>query len=242
MKTSNDFVVLVYGAGSSVGEAVVRELTGRGATVILHDIHNPARAMEVAKSIGANGRAIDASDLSFDGVGLCEGLEEIKIRYGRLDALVNLFTPHAKMTAEEMHSHVCSMYERSLSAGTLMAEANTGGIVVNQFFLASLFSDTPLGNHMATIRGAITGATRNLCIRLGKMGVRVAGLLVGLLDTPETKALASERVLKSNTPLGRWIEPVDVGKSIAFLVFESAYISGQMLIMDGGLTAGTNGT
>ncbi len=84
--------------------------------------------------------------------------------------------------------------------------------------------------------------TRTLCIRHGRLGVRVSGLLVGLLDVPEIKSLASERILSATTPLQRWVEPVDVAKSIAFLVLDSGYISGQMLIMDGGLTAGINGS
>ena len=69
-----------------------------------------------------------------------------------------------------------------------------------------------------------------------------ANLMVGLLDAPEIRALASERVLASTTPLQRWAEPVDVAKSIAFLVLDSGYLTGQMLIMDGGLTAGINGS
>jgi pteridine reductase len=115
-------------------------------------------------------------------------------------------------------------------------------MIVNQFYLASSFADTELGDHVAAARGAITSMTRTLCIRHGRLGVRVGGLLVGLLDAPEIKVLASERVLAATTPLQRWAEPVDVAKSIAFLVLDSGYISGQMLIMDGGLTAGINGS
>ena len=130
---------------------------------------------------------------------------------------------------------VCLLYT------SIIALYNNNGMIVNQFLLASSFADTELGHCVAAARGAIAGMTRTLGIRHARLGVRVTGLLVGLLDAPEIKLLASERVLASTTPLQRWAEPVDVAKCLAFLVLDSGYITGQLWVMDGGLTAGGNG-
>jgi len=48
-------------------------------------------------------------------------------------------------------------------------------------------------------------------------------------------------VLAATTPLGRWINAVDVAETINFMALDSGYITGQMLILDGGMTSGING-
>lgn len=235
-------VVLIHGGGTSIGLAVARELGHRGMTVILHDAARPALAAEIARDLSTESQVLDCSDMSLDEGDVELNLAGIAERCGRLDALVNLFVPNAGTGAVELQSYTLALYRRGLAAGGIIARHNDNGMIVNQFYLASSFADTELGDHVAAARGAITGMTRTLCIRHGKLGVRVGGLLVGLLDAPEIRALASERVLASTTPLQRWAEPVDVAKSIAFLVLDSGYLTGQMLIMDGGLTAGINGS
>ena len=87
----------------------------------------------------------------------------------------------------------------------------------------------------------MTGITRSACVRSGKAGVRITGLIVGLLDLPELKNMASSQALAATTPLGRWISATDVAESINFLALESGYITGQMLVLDGGMTSGING-
>ncbi len=235
-------VVLIHGGGSSIGLAVAQELGQRGMTVVLHDAARPAQAAEIARSLSAEHPVFDFSDMPLDDGDIEFHLASIAERRGRLDALVNLFVPDAGTGGRELQSYILALYDRDLAAGGIIARHTDRGMIVNQFYLASSFADTELGDRLAAARGAITGATRTLCIKHGRIGVRVGGLLVGLLDAPEIKALASARVLAANTPLGRWAEPVDVAKSIAFLVLDSGYISGQMLIMDGGLTAGVNGS
>ncbi len=243
MKTNEETkVVLIHGGGTSIGLAVAQELSDRGMTVVLHDAAQPAQAAEIARSLSAENPALDLSDMPLDEGDVGLNLASIVERCGRLDALVNLFVPRAGDDATELQAYALALYNRGLAAGASIARHTDSGMIVNQFYLASSFADTELGDSVAAARGAITSMTRTLCIRHGRLGVRVSGLLVGLLDVPEIKSLASERILSATTPLQRWVEPVDVAKSIAFLVLDSGYISGQMLIMDGGLTAGINGS
>ncbi|HRE55916.1 MAG TPA: SDR family oxidoreductase [Candidatus Competibacter sp.] len=233
-------VVLIHGGGNSIGLAVIEEFLRRGATVALHDAARPETAAAIARDF-AGERVLDLSAAPLDEGDIAGNLAAVAARCGRLDALINLYVPGPGTGAAELETYAPALYRRDLAAAEILARPG-GGMIVNQFYLASSFADTDLGDAVAAARGAITGITRTLCIRYGRMGVRVIGLLVGLLDAPEIKALASERVRAATTPLRRWAEPVDIAKSVAFLVLDSGYISGQMLIMDGGLTAGINGT
>ncbi len=235
-------VVLIQGCGSGIGHAVTHELSGRGVTVALHDAGRPADTAALAAELNSTGRVIDISDMPLDDGDILLNLDRIATRCGRLDALVNLFTPTAATTPAELYGYAQAMYQRGLAAGEVIARHTDNGVIVNQFYLASLFADTALAAPVSMARGALTSATRLLCVRYGKVGVRVVGLLVGLLASPETDALLSERVRAFTPPLPRWIEPVDVAKSVAFLVLDAGYISGQMLIMDCGMTSGINGT
>lgn len=234
-------VVLIHGCGNSIGSAVVEEFRQRGVIVALHDPDRPDAAAAIAGDFAA-GEVMDLSAMPMDEGDLALNLANIAEHGGGLDALVNLYVPSRTTDAAELQAYALALYQRSLAAAEAIACHTNHGVIVNQFYLGSSFAYTDLGDAVAAARGTITGMTRTLCIRQGRLGVRVCGLLVGLLDAPEIKALASERVLAATTPLQRWVAPVDIAKSIAFLVLDSGYITGQMLIMDGGLTAGINGS
>lgn len=233
--------VLIHGAGTSIGLAVGREFVRRGTIVALYDAARPAQTAAIVRELSAEGGALDLSELPLDEGDVELNLAGIAERCGRLDALVNLFVPSGETGVADLQSYALKLYQRDLAAAAIIALYNNNGMIVNQFLLASSFADTELGHCVAAARGAIAGMTRTLGIRHARLGVRVTGLLVGLLDAPEIKLLASERVLASTTPLQRWAEPVDVAKCLAFLVLDSGYITGQLWVMDGGLTAGGNG-
>ena len=59
-----------------------------------------------------------------------------------------------------------------------------------------------------------------------------------MVDLPEVKAFASERALAAPVPLGRWAAAEEVAKFVAFLALKGTYMSGSILVLDGGLTAG----
>lgn len=233
--------ILIHGAGTSIGLAVAREFNRRGMVVALHDAQRPTVAAEIVRALGSEGQMLDLSDMPLDQGDSEGGLAAIAERCGRLDALVNLYAPHTAAGPADLQSYVFNLYRRNVAAANIIALHTNNGMIVNQFFLASAFADTDLADCMAVARGAVASFTRILAVQYGRLGVRVNGLLLGLLDAPEITALASERVLAATTPLRRWAEPVDVAMSIAFLVLDSNYITGQLLIMDGGLTGGGNG-
>jgi NAD(P)-dependent dehydrogenase (short-subunit alcohol dehydrogenase family) len=122
-----------------------------------------------------------------------------------------------------------------------MKKTNSPGIVVNQFLMPTLFVDHPLAAPMVEARNALTGLTRHACVKYGPAGIRITGLMVGLLELASLRALATERVRGAKTPLGRWLSIDEVSGTLNFLCLDSGYMTGQMLVLDGGMTGGLNG-
>ena len=235
-------VVLIQGGVADLVRTVTASLLARDVTVVLS---NPggqaAHAALIDDMKTAGGRLVDLTHLQTAADDLKPMLEHIYQQYGSLDAVVNLFVPSAATDAEVLLQYVPTLEKQVFAAGAFMAEKQIQGIVINQFMMPTMFVDHPLNSAASAARGAVTGLTRAACVRFGKSGVRVVGLFVGLLDLPEIKAIASERVLAATTTLGRWINAVDVAETINFMALDSGYITGQMLILDGGMTSGING-
>jgi NAD(P)-dependent dehydrogenase (short-subunit alcohol dehydrogenase family) len=61
------------------------------------------------------------------------------------------------------------------------------------------------------------------------------------LELPSLRALATDRVKAAKTPLGRWLSVDEVAGTLVFLCLDSGYITGQSLVLDGGMTGGING-
>lgn len=234
-------VVLLNGGSPQLILKVASTLLARGAIVALYQPDIPEAGPSIVAEL--------ANDAVFDVGALPEVTEKsstpaqiVLDRCGRLDGVANLYVPTANITTDSIEAYVKALKEDIFTTGALMAKSGSEGMIVNQFLLPTLFADSPLGVDIAAARGAVSAYTRSACVRFGKSGVRVAGLFVGLLDLPETRALASERVNAATTPLGRWIETVDVAEAVAFLTLESGYMSGQGLVLDGGMTSGVTGT
>jgi NAD(P)-dependent dehydrogenase (short-subunit alcohol dehydrogenase family) len=90
----------------------------------------------------------------------------------------------------------------------------------------------------------VLGLTNTLAFTYGPQNIRVNCLCPGYIKTGLTKRLYespdSEKLIKETlrVPLGRWGEPADIGNVVAFLASDAAaYISGQAIVVDGGLTA-----
>lgn len=237
--TERNKTVVVRDGTASLQQAVIATLLGNGANVALLASGAQARDMVGGAFAGAGPRLLL---LDADQPGELPGrLAQVYDRFGQLDALVNLFVPDASVKAAQLMAHPAALAQVVDAACDFMVEKQIPGMIVNQFLMATIFAGHPLAGHAAAARGAVTGLTRTACIRAGKAGVRVTGLFAGLLDLPELRELASPQARAATTPLGRWITAQDVADTICFLALESGYITGQMLVLDGGMTSGING-
>lgn len=149
--------------------------------------------------------------------------------------------PHS-MDLSRLWIYPQELLEQGMSLGASMAQEHDSAAIINFAFLPAIYIDTPLESSVSSLRGSITGVTRTLARRFGKQGLRVTGVQAGLIDIPETQGWVSEKVKSVPVPSKRWANAEEVAKLLIFLASDSMYITGQSVIIDGGLTAGISGT
>lgn len=234
-------VAFVHGGGCSLGKAVATELAQKGVRIVLHREAGQASAEEWLAELEAGGGEIVELPKAVADQGETGLAARACAVWGRLDILINLCVPTLDTLPKDLHDYPARLFERGLSAGRMMT-GSPRSAVVNHCFLPSMYAGTNLESHMPVLKGAITGVTRQLCRQLGPQGVRVNTVQTGLLDLPETRRIASGEVLSRKPPVGRWGSAQDFAKLAGFLALRNSYMTGQAVILDGGMTAGNTGT
>jgi NAD(P)-dependent dehydrogenase (short-subunit alcohol dehydrogenase family) len=238
-------VALVTGSTSGIGAAIARRLSGEGVAVVLHSRSSADMGRAMATELGS--AAYVQADLSQDADRIRLVREAVAL-WGRLDVLVNnaginRVIPHVDLAAATpaiWHE----LYEVNMVAPfRLVAEAEPAlreaarrgrpGSVVN---VSSHAGVRPKGASIpyAATKAALNHVTRLLALSLAP-DIRVNAVAPGLVDTPATADwLAAQRLWRERSPMGRAASPEDIAKAVAMLV-ASDYLTGEILLLDGGL-------
>jgi meso-butanediol dehydrogenase/(S,S)-butanediol dehydrogenase/diacetyl reductase len=239
-------VVLITGAASGIGAAAARIFAGEGARLMLGD-QNADGGDAIARELGAAFQRTDVR--SPDEV---EALTQAAVdRHGRLDIVVNNAgigaygrTPDLDI---EVWKAVLEIDLYSIFYGCRSAiphlRAAGGGAIVNTASISGLHGDYGLGAYNAA-KGGVVNYTRTLAIDHAREHIRVNAVCPGPIDTALTATLLGNRAIVEDynrlIPMGRVGRAEEVAKAIAFLASEdAAYITGTMLVVDGGLLAAT---
>lgn len=167
--------------------------------------------------------------------------------YGSVDLLVNNAArlrskPFLELDEEEyrlsFEANVRIVYEVSYLVARHMAERG-GGRIVNISSVGGLRAHRGTAGYDAS-KGAIDALTRTMAVELAPNGIRVNAVAPGATRKPGSDPRWAERLeqIAQGIPLGRLGRPEDIGAAVAFLASEAGgYITGQVLYVDGGLTA-----
>lgn len=239
---------LVTGAGKGIGRALAIGLAEAGADVAIA-ARTEADLQEVAAEIRKTGRKayITVADVTDRGQ-VEQAVAGVAASAGRLDILVNnagmnIRTPALEVTDEEwdriMQTNLKSAFMMSQCAGRYMKEAG-GGRIINVASVAG---------HIALRTGVVYGSTKAAMIQMtkilalewGKHNILVNGIGPWYFRTPLTeKLLQNEEFVQevlSRTPLKRIGDLQDLVGPVVFLSSDAAnYITGQTLLVDGGMT------
>jgi gluconate 5-dehydrogenase len=232
---------LVTGSTRGLGLAFARALAEAGARVAVNG-RSAAAVEEVARSIeGAVAAPFDVTDES--AVAAAVGA------LGPVDVLVNnagigFRKPLLDTSLEEWRS----VLDTNLTSAYLVARAvapgmieRGGGKVVNICSLMSELARETIAPYTAA-KGGLKMLTRAMCSEWARHGIQVNGLAPGYFETDLTQALRDDAEfdawVRRRVPAGRWGVPDDLAGAIVFLASSASdYVNGQILFVDGGLTA-----
>jgi 3-oxoacyl-[acyl-carrier protein] reductase len=240
-------VAVITGGGQGIGRAICLAFAKEAADVIVNDVVNDKRTIEVVEMINRIGsRAFSV----IGNVSLKDDAEKI-IRsaiehFGRIDILVN----NAGVTRTAMlHKMTEAQWDEVVdvnlkgaflciqAASKPMMEQNAGKII-NVTSVAGLWGTKGQINYSAA-KGGVLSLTKSAARELAGYGITVNVISMGIVNTDMTEKIRSDPKLReiyaSRILLGRFADPEEVVPAFVFLASdESNYITGQLLCVDGG--------
>ncbi|GAA5079600.1 3-oxoacyl-ACP reductase FabG [Lysobacter panacisoli] len=236
-------IALVTGASRGIGAAIADELAAQGATVI-----GTATSESGAKAIGdrlaahgGHGRVLDVANAG----AIEELIENIAKEFGAVSILVN----NAGITRDNLlmrmkdedwqailDTNLTSVYRSSKAVMRSMMKARKGRII-NIASVIGVTGNAGQANYAAAKAGIIA-FSKSLAKEIGSRGITVNVVAPGFIDTDMTKSLPEDarNAMLGQIALGRFGEPADIARAVAFLAGPSAaYITGETLHVNGGM-------
>jgi len=240
---------LVTGGSRGIGKAIVEKLARQGVKVAFVYKSSQESADKIISELTEQGHEVMALQgdvaIKADADRIVAAVVE---KWGRLDILVNnagIIRDGLLAVMEEdawlavINTNLNSVYNFCQGVMRQMMSQRYGRII-NLSSVAAEFGNQGQVNYAAS-KGGIQGLTRCLATEIGRRNITVNAVAPGFIETDMTEAVRSvaEADLKKQIPVRRLGKPEDIANAVAFLASdEASYITGHVLVVDGGLTLG----
>ncbi|CAN5133378.1 3-oxoacyl-[acyl-carrier-protein] reductase [soil metagenome] len=237
---------IVTGGSRGIGRAIVLRLAEQGADVCFSYKGNAAAAEEVVGEVARHGQKAVAHQADVTDPQAADGLVKAAIdAFGKVDILVN----NAGITRDDLIMRMTpdtwrEVLETNLFGAFYTLKAVTrpmlrakGGRIINITSVSGQAGQEGQANYSSAKAGLI-GLTKASARELASRNITVNAVAPGFVLTELTQDLPEKllEIVKERTPLGRFGTPEEIAQAVAFLASDdAAYITGQVLAVDGGL-------
>jgi 3-oxoacyl-[acyl-carrier protein] reductase len=236
-------IALVTGASRGIGAAIADELAAQGATVVgtaTSEAGAQAIAARLAAS-GGHGRVVDVADAAsiealIDGVSKEVGAISILVNNAGITRDNLLMRMKDEDWQAILDTNLTSVFRTSKAVMRSMMKARKGRIV-NIASVIGVTGNAGQANYAAAKAGIIA-FSKSMAREIGSRGITVNVVAPGFIDTDMTRSLPEDakNAMLGQIALGRFGEPADIARAVAFLAGPSAaYITGETLHVNGGM-------
>ena len=238
---------LVTGASRGIGKAIALQLGESGAEVVVNYSNSPQKAEEVVSAINsAGGKAYAMQANIAEETDVNKLIKSVLERSGKIDILINnagitrdglLMRMKTEDWQEVMNLNLNGVFLCIRAVSRAMLKQKRGRIV-NVTSVVGLMGNAGQANYAAAKAGVI-GLTRSAAKEFASRGITVNAVAPGFISTDMTKDLDAEGI-RSAIPLGVFGTPEQVAGAVRFLSGDpaAAYITGQVIQVDGGMVMG----
>ncbi len=248
MFSLKDKVALVTGASQGIGRATALALAESGAKVAIAARNAEKLASLAAEIAQTGGEALPITMDVADSAQVKAGFQQALAKFSRLDILVNNAaitrdTLALRMKLEDWDAvlrtnltgaHLCIQQ----ALGAMLKQRS--GRIINITSVVAETGNAGQANYVASKAGLI-GLTRAIAVEVASRSITVNAIAPGFIETPMTDPLSPElkEKMKSMIPLGRFGADKEIASAVVFLASdEAAYITGQVLAINGGMHMG----
>jgi len=238
MKLKNK-TVLVTGAARRVGKEIACLFAEQGANVIISYRNSSKDAKETVKLLMKHTKSSKAikADIS-KSTDIKQLINQIKKEFGNIDVLINsasnfIKTPYKNLTEKEwdlaIDTNLKGPFLCALHASKIM---KTGSVIIN---IADWSGIRPYRDYLpyCVSKSGLIGLTKALAKELAPR-IRVNAIAPGPVLAPETMSKKERNELAKRVPLRRWGKPRDIAQTAMFLVVGTDFMTGAVVVVDGG--------
>lgn len=245
-------VAMITGGAAGLGRATAERFAAEGALVVVADIGDGDDVVSAIDAAGGEAGFV-ACDVT-DEAGLSAAVEFATDTFGALDVLCNFagvmlpgdddpVTTPLDIYRATMDINVLGtlLSCRAAIPAMLASPGRTSSIVNVASFVAHMGAATPQIAY-TTSKGAVLAMTREMAVIYARQGIRVNALSPGPVMTPLLAAFLDDDTKRDrrlrHVPMGRFGDPGEIAAGALFLASdESSWMTGQSLVIDGGITA-----